>query len=277
MLVWMLSTLASMAYPAALTLLLITAALFLIRRSHYRLTFGLLSLLAAPLATLGLALSLGLALPTNPPPRTPNTLRIAHLNTYIPNLQYAGKLAFIAGAQADIISLEELHTDLTALIRKNPPLPYHILSTDITKPYHLPMMLLSRWPITHIQSFGPRLELYRINRPQTPFYVLQIHPHAPHNAFMRYARNNQWATLATAKLPTPLIMVGDNNTTPWDPALQPLKSQLTFANHLPTWPAVAPLTPIDNLATTPGLPPPTITRLKIPGADHLALIADFPH
>ncbi len=271
---WLLNVLFSMAIPITLTLALALTGWALARR--YPLKIHLAMLAAASCLTLALAVLQGFVLPSTPPERLPNTLRVAHLNTYIPSLDFAPKLAFAHQSNADIISLQELHTDLTALIRANPPLPYHILSTDITQPYHLPMMLLSRWPISHVQSLGQRLELYRISHPQTPFYVLQIHPHAPHTHTALAARNSQWHMLASTTLPTPLITVGDFNTTPWDESLRPLLKTLHAANHLPTWPTKAPLTPIDNILTSADLPTPQIIRIHVKSSDHLALIADFP-
>lgn len=274
MLFWALGVLFSMAYPVILTLIFALCGLIMVRKQGP--AIRITALVIAPALTLALAALLGFLTTTTIPPRPANALRIAHLNTFIPDHDYTAKRAFVQNSNADIISMQELHTDLSTILMAESPLPYHILSTAITKPYHLPMLLLSRWPITHVQSFGPRLELYAIAHPQTPFYVLQIHPHAPHTPSIRAARNQQWETLTSATLPHPLIVVGDFNTTPWDPILTRLHQTLTTANHLPTWPTTAPLTPIDNILTSADIPTPTITRIHVAHSDHLGLIADFP-
>lgn len=246
-------------------------------------------LLALPLAIL-LALAVfkaaGLMVPTTPAAREPGTLRIAHLNALLHTPETSSKLAFVTGSDADIVSLVEVNSQLAAQLPSLTAYPYQADSTSLYHPRHpehriYPTVLLSRWPVERVAHWTDRLNLYRIRAPRGDVYVLQMHPYAPVSTAMQHGRNHLLQAILRQKggqkLPSPLIIIGDYNTTPWDPALLPLTMNgLIFQGpRLPTFHRALPVIPID-LIFTQGLQAPKIQRIQVPTTDHLGLIADFP-
>ncbi|MCP5405096.1 MAG: endonuclease/exonuclease/phosphatase family protein [Pseudomonadaceae bacterium] len=275
---WLWMILLSMAYPITLTLLLWLATLAAYATHTVTPRTALIFTLCAPILTLLLAALATLSLPTQPPPRPATaTLRLAHLNAFWYNhANLAARAAFAQHTHADILTLVEVNDELQTALNAAPPLPYHALSKDIHSGYHLPTAIYSRWPITLTRSLAPRLNLYHVAHPSKPFYLLLAHTQSPYTPKAMQQRNAELATLATANLPSPLILVGDLNTVPWDPSLAPLKQHLHLAGSwLPTHPNPLALAPIDLLLTTPNIPAPTLHRTRVQGTDHLALIADF--
>ena len=267
----------SMAMPVAATLLLAAALYGAAMLLHIRPLMCLAVAVTAPVFIIAAAFINGAIIPTSPqPPASSTAFRFAHLNMLVYTNSNQTKLAFVQSVQADILALVEVNQQLSASILATNPLPYHASTRQLADAPRLPMLLLSRWPITHVRSFGPRLQLYLINHPQTPFFVLQAHPDSPYTRTALANRNAQWASLVPNQLPYPLIIAGDFNTTPWDPATKHLFPTLTSGNNQPTWPSFAPLTPIDNILYSKTFKAPAITRLRVNGTDHLALIADFP-
>lgn len=275
---WLLMVLTSLAYPVAAGLILLT--LLLVFLPYPPLPRILLALPLAALLTLMLAAALGALLPRTAPPRAPHTtFRLAHLNAlFYEHTNMAAKKTFLQTSDADVISLVEVNAEMAALAEaEKARYPYQLSGgTDNAPGGHLPILILSRYPMQLVAAVTSRMRLYQVQLPSGPITILQTHPQSPYIPAMHQYRNQELAALASLNLPSPLLMVGDLNTTPWDPALAPLRQKLTLrGTYLPTFPARAPLTPIDLLLTS-GLPAPTLTRLHIPGTDHLALLADFP-
>lgn len=246
--------------------------------------YGWGSLLAWPV-TVGVLVALVAAVgwwwPAQLPTRAGNTsLRMAHLNTYYFNEQTGPKLAFVVASQAELVSLQEVSPGLEAQLASiSGTYPYQQLSRAPT-----PMALLSVYPLTRAQAWGPRAVLYHVGRPAAQggaFYVLQAYPQSPHSPTTLANRQALLAqvTQALPNLPRPLLMVGDFNTVPWDPALQTLGQALALTGGwrawLPSFPAWLPITPIDHLYASPHWPAATATRVRVAGTDHLGLVVDF--
>ncbi len=235
---------------------------------------------ALPLALLAMA-GAGLLVAKEAPVRAPATgLRVAHLNTYVFASSPKPALAFIEGSNADVVSLLEVAPVLKEQLGTISSTYPSIQQT--TGP--VPMVLLSRYPLTRAQAWTNRMVLYHVARPQTEggaFYVLQLHPMSPASRQAAHHRNALLAALAEAlpNLPRPLLLVGDFNTTPWDDALRPLNASIAMAGGwqawLPTFPSVAPITPIDALWASEQWPKATVQRVRVEGADHLGLVLDF--
>jgi endonuclease/exonuclease/phosphatase (EEP) superfamily protein YafD len=222
-----------------------------------------------------------LGLPTQAPARGAAVgLRVAHLNTLYYRRNFAAKLKFIATSQAEIVSLQEVNPALAAqLPTLQVAYPYQQLSQD-----RLAMALLSRYPLQRLQAWDERAVLYQINRPAEyggVFYVLQWHPQSPYLPAAWQQRNARLAsvTQVLGTLPRPLLVVGDFNTTPWDPALQPWRHSLQQAGGgrawLPSFPSFLPLTPIDHLLASPEWPAAIAAWVRVAGSDHLGLVVDF--
>ncbi|MCA3244039.1 MAG: endonuclease/exonuclease/phosphatase family protein, partial [Alphaproteobacteria bacterium] len=220
--------------------------------------------------------------PTAIPPRAAATgLRVVHLNTYYFNEQTAPKLAFAAMSQADLVSLQEVSPGLEAqLATISSTYPHQRISRAPT-----PMALLSVYPLTRAQAWGPQAVLYHVGRPVAQggaFYVLQIYPQSPHGPTALATRNTLLAQVIQAlpNLPRPLLMVGDFNTVPWDSALQALHPALSLAGGWRAWqpsfPTWLPVTPLDHLYASPHWPKAAAQRARVAGTDHLGLVVDFP-
>lgn len=277
---WLGMMASSLAYPLV-PMLLATLAGWLCLYGQNRLS--LLAFIATPLvaglATLVLAALLGLMVPTVIPPRPEGTgLRLAHLNClWYDHTNIQPKLDYARASNADVVVLNEVNNELLAA---SPSLadiyPHHFATREHNPTFHLEMLVLSRWPITHIGALNARLHLYKIDRPKAPFYLLHIHPQSPYLPMAMAYRNDELVNLAAHDLPAPLIAVGDVNTTPWDANLQPLRARLNLqGTWLPTHPALFPITPIDLILTSPNLPPATLHRIRVQGTDHLGLIMDM--
>lgn len=276
---WLATMVVNLAYPLAAAALLALLVLAAARRFHLGAVPTLLLLALVPLPV---ALAAWLALqvvPTAIPPRPPHTaLRLAHLNSLYWNNIPAPKVNFALASGADVVSLVEASPQVRESLRlAAAQYPYQAYSPIQNDSFHLRMLLLSKWPVEAIRNWGPRLQLYHIDRPGAPFYLLQVHPLSPSNPHATHTRNAQLATLAAARLPRPLIAVGDFNAANWDPHLHPLARQLTLPLlQLPTFPSIAPLTPIDHVLASPGIPAPRLRRIRVAATDHLGLVADFP-
>jgi endonuclease/exonuclease/phosphatase (EEP) superfamily protein YafD len=276
---WVATTLFNLAYPVAATL---AFAVLLGVYAHYRgwhRLFTVAVVCAAPLFTLALFYTAGHLVPTEIPPRaTTTTLRIAHLNSLFWSGAPASKAAFALTSGADVVSLVEassqLHSTLQIVGLKQ--YPYQVYTSTPSHMLHLNMLLLSRWPVTQVREWNPRLHLYKIERPGAPFYVLQMHPLSPSSPQDLITRNQQLATINPAELPSPLIAVGDFNSALWDPILKPLLTVVHGpALQAPTFPANLPVVPIDHILTSNSIAQPTLHRIRVANTDHLGLIADF--
>lgn len=278
---WFATTLLNLIYPVLAFAALATLVALVARRRRWKYTRTIPALCATPILTLALFWAAGQAVPAAIPPRAPSTtLRIAHLNSLYWNNQPASKAAFAMASGADVVSLVEaspqLHTSLQILAAH--AYPYQAYTKTPSRRLHLNMLLLSRWPVTLVKSWTPRLNLYHIDRPGSPFYVLQLHPLSPSSPADLLTRNTQLGSINPAELPTPLIAVGDFNAAPWDPSLKPLLTVLHGQVwQAPTFPSYLPLTPIDHVLTSQASTQPTLHRIRVANTDHLALIADFPN
>ncbi|MFZ2587638.1 MAG: endonuclease/exonuclease/phosphatase family protein [Alphaproteobacteria bacterium] len=236
--------------------------------------------LLVPLLVLGGLAVMGGMIPTVPPVRGENvSLRVAHLNAlWYEHDELQTKVDFVAASDADVVSVVEVNPELRALLENLKEYPYRFDSQKVLKEFHLGMMVLSRWPVTYVASYGERMHLLKIARPANPFYVVQAHPQSPYLPHAMAQRNGELATLAAAPLPTdkPLLMVGDMNTVPWDGHLAPLRAKLVLhGSWAPTFPRWAPMTPIDLLLASREWPAPTLHRVRVGGTDHLGVVGDF--
>lgn len=224
-----------------------------------------------------------LLLPTSAPKRPTHTaLRIAHQNLlWYSKASPAAKLAFVNQADADLISLVEVHDAIAnhILAEKRYPYHFHTAAAASNLPAsHLPMLVLSRWPIQLIHAWSARALAFRVEHPVTPFIFVQMHPQSPYLPKAWQWRNQELAGYTTPSFAEPVVMVGDLNTTSWDTALAPLRQTYTLQGPwLPTFPSFMPLVPIDLLLTKGNWPVPHIQRVRTAGADHLGLVADFPN
>jgi endonuclease/exonuclease/phosphatase (EEP) superfamily protein YafD len=279
---WLVAVTGSLIYailPGIALALALTGALF----QKNGLTIG--TLIWPWVISVGLMAALfsaqNLVLPTTPPKRPASTaLRIAHQNLlWYSTANPAAKLDFVRTADADLISLVEVNDNVANQILANNPYPYHFYTATAAANLpasHLPMMVLSRWPITLVHAWSGRALAFRVDNPGKPFIFIQLHPQSPYLPKAWQWRNEELAGYPTPTFTEPTVIVGDLNTTPWDTALAPLRQAYTLQGPwLPTFPSFMPVVPIDLLFTQGAWPVPRIQRVRTAGADHLGLVADF--
>ena len=280
-------------------------AWFLDPLSHFRVQYAAgLSVLAALLllsrrfktATLfagcGL-LNLGLILPlyVNPPARPPGKDRpirtmLANVNTQRGNA--SALLKIISRYAPDILVLEEISpkwvSDLNDL---SPTYPYQVIEP---REDNFGIGLYSRFPLVGTktiilgESMVPSIWT-EVNIGEKIIALLATHPLPPVGRDYTLARNRQLSEIPAllAPIPTPIIVIGDLNTTPWNPHFRKLLKETNLHDSSrgrgiqPTWPATTPLLriPIDHVLHSPDL---HVVHKEIGpgfGSDHLPVIVDF--
>ena len=149
--------------------------------------------------------------------------------------------------------------------------------------------VFSRFPIVHNEyvSVAGRVTLHmRLDVNGTPVSLLCTHPPHPLTPSGFRLRNDQLAdaTRAASERTTPLVLMGDLNTTMWSPWFRRLVADtgLENARHgwgiLPSWPAMLPAfmrIPIDHCLVSDELKVAGCRLGPKIGSDHLPVIVDL--
>lgn len=210
-----------------------------------------------------------------------DTLRILSFNVWRANPDPGRAIAAIRAARADVVLLQEAGgtvwphlAALTALY------PYR--SRCERPPCHL--MILARWPLASRYRFrdaagnqtGPRLIQARVTPPgRSGFTVATIHLDRPPSAIPGGPAGFGAAVLGAGD--PRVILGGDFNRTPWSFALQRIDSAMAPVARadraIATYPAGAPVLPIDHLYAGPAWLVRSVERLPQAGSDHRGLVA----
>ena len=188
----------------------------------------------------------------------------------------------------DIVVLEEVNTrwlnDLA------PVLAVYQYSKQEPRADNFGIALYSKFPIAQsrvefIGDAGVPSIMAEIETPQGPCTVLATHPLPPVGREYSRLRNSQLAQLPrwVHRASSPLILLGDLNTTPWSSHFQQLLNDSGLRDSLqgrgvrPTWPTRNPLLliPIDHCLYSTGIG--IVERQTGPhvGSDHFPVIVDF--
>jgi endonuclease/exonuclease/phosphatase (EEP) superfamily protein YafD len=150
--------------------------------------------------------------------------------------------------------------------------------------------LYSRLPIAHAEAvyLGQQRRpgvIARLNLGTSVLAVVTIHPRAPLHDRAFGDRNEQLlaATKVVERVPSPKLLVGDFNTSPWSPYYKRVVRDTNLRDArkgfglLPTWPAALSWIglPIDHCLVSPEL---SVARMRTGaniGSDHLPLIIDL--
>lgn len=217
-------------------------------------------------------------------------LRIISANVLGTNATPDQVLAFLRGAEADVVVLVEVGTERWDGV---------LAELAILYPYRAPdqerrrdtVRLLSRYPVLNAQLVEPEggrrpyLEA-EIDVGSTPVVVIGVHPPSPSpsDATDSRRRNRQLDHIAAVveDHDRPLIVAGDFNTSPWSPhfhdfiAATGLRNAAEGHGWIATWPAGfwPAQVPIDHVLVRGPLVS-HIRRGPFIGSDHYPLIADL--
>ncbi len=217
------------------------------------------------------------------------TTRALLLNVLWTNRSHERVKRFIRETKPDFGVLVEISTEWIAALRELETA--YAFTKVVMHTEHFGLFFFSRVPVERLKvirlgatSLPSIWASVRID--ETPLTVIATHPHSPKSPLRTRWRNQQLGALAEfvrEHPPTPLMVLGDLNTTPWNPAFQQLirKTRLRdsrngFGNQ-PTWPVLVPLLgiPIDHCLVSPEI---IVTKRSVGpsvGSDHYPVIIDF--
>lgn len=184
--------------------------------------------------------------PRGAPPVNSPSIKLLLSNVLSDNHDHDSLLALIAHEQPDVITLLEINDEWTpALVPLTSSYPHSLV---VTRDDNFGIALFSRFPLSDLKTvyLGPaeipsiRATLMLGSRPVA---LLATHPLPPGNAGSMVLRDLHLTALAkwSASLPSPVIVLGDLNCTPWSPAFRTLLTDGslydTGRGFNPTWPA----------------------------------------
>jgi endonuclease/exonuclease/phosphatase (EEP) superfamily protein YafD len=271
-------------------------------KPHY-LVLALLGLLAAlslhlwPWAAAALgAFALNLAVlvpcyvppPSPAPPRVSVPLKVLCANVQYTNTRYAAFLAVIRAERPHVVIAQEASAPwLAALDGLRAEFPYAI---TIPRRGGAGLGCYSRLPLEHAEVLAlgqpPRPGLLTHLRLDGAVVALcTIHPRPPLRRHGVGPRNTQLQAAAALlhTLPSPKLLIGDLNTSPWSPAYRRvvqttgLRDARRGFGLWPTWPADWPwlAVPIDHCLVSPELTVVHVRTGPAIGSDHLPLIVEL--
>ncbi|NJM10656.1 MAG: hypothetical protein HC889_00910 [Synechococcaceae cyanobacterium SM1_2_3] len=209
-------------------------------------------------------------------------------NVNLDNLDHDRIRRLIADAHPDVMVLLEISSGLIERLgdlRKDYPHQVAELRDD---PFGI--VVLSRHPLSATQIIllgdsGPPAIVAVVTVGNRSFTVIGAHPWPPISAEFAQGRNRQLAELAhlARQIQTPLLVMGDLNTSPWSPYFARLLADSGLHDSRrghgvqPSWPVSLPplWTPIDHVLFSRGI---RILQRQIAsamGSDHYPVIVEF--
>lgn len=190
--------------------------------------------------------------------RTPSDTRqltIVTANLNVSTVDPAPLHAWLGIIDADVLVIQELNPQAAAAISKWTDYPHQIL-----KPREDPfgIAIISQHPLEfpellELAGHTPQIRT-KVSWGDTPFALSAVHPMPPISAEYHLRRAELFASEArwASSLPTPTIIAGDFNASPWSSGMQQLVAAgLHRATSLqPTWPSALPVIPIDQIVTS---------------------------
>ncbi len=269
--------------------------------SHFRVQYvALILLLLALLASFGRWLAAAALLPLlalNVAPLLPylaapgaaasaaeGTVRLASINLRGRNEETGRLLELLATEQPEVVVFQEFTPRwATTLARLQAQYRY---SVQVPREGAFGIALLSVYPVVAhevIELGGPAFPAIRatVQLGERELRVIGAHSAPPTSAELAAQRNQQLVRLGqlAASTPTPLVLLGDFNVTPWSPYLQRLlhtaglRSGWEGSGLSLTWPTFMPLLgiPIDHCLVSEDLAVVRQSRGPTFGSDHYPL------
>jgi len=225
-------------------------------------------------------------LPTRAEASTGTPVSLLNVNVNGDNFAYAAILAMIDAADADVVTLIELTPELTdrlAVLRDR--YPYQV--TDPESGF-FGLGILSKHALKATTSFdlGPTTALLtEVSVSGQTLHVLAAHPMPPMSAELAATRNAQLEQLAgiVRDGPTPLVVCGDFNLTPYSPYFADFEAAAGVTNVRRgrgidfSWPSQLPILgiPIDHCFVRGALASRRVERLAGFGSDHYPVRVDI--
>ncbi len=218
---------------------------------------------------------------------TAKPLRIMLANVKSSNKQYEKLIKLIETEQPDLVAVLEVNNNWVQKLEIIKNIFPHVLEQP--RDDNFGIALYSKLPFLKksVEFLGievPSL-LGEIEIEGKAISILATHPVPPINPAYFTWRNQQLATIShrVKQLKTPVIVVGDLNTTMWSPFYRDLVENAELNNSrkgfgiLPTWPTYIPFLsiPIDHCLVSPGIEVLSSKTGSNIGSDHLPLITDF--
>jgi endonuclease/exonuclease/phosphatase (EEP) superfamily protein YafD len=261
-------------YAAGLFLSVIVYAA--VRRFRWAAVFAVFALLNA--ATLAPRF-----IPREAAPEGAPELKLLLSNVLTSNRDHASLLTLVAREKPDLIALLEVNDRwVTAL---GPLSAEYAYSRRDSRPDNFGIALFSRLPLTEVKTIylGPA-EVPSIRATLTfggrPITVLATHPVPPGNPENLFLRDQHLTAIArwSSASPTPALVIGDLNCTPWSPAFGRLLKDGALLDTgrglTPTWP-VKPWwlrIPLDHCLASPSFLVADHHRGPDIGSDHFPII-----
>jgi endonuclease/exonuclease/phosphatase (EEP) superfamily protein YafD len=194
--------------------------------------------------------------------------------------------AYILQQRPDFVVLEEVNAKwIDSLARVGELLPY---SRVEPRDDNFGIALFSKFPLVNSETIttgaGIPTLIASIQLPNAEFRLIATHPLPPIGRVYSHQRNQQLSRLADyCQLSTPVILMGDLNTTPWNTHFQRLvkKSGLLDSSVgrglQPSWPSQNALTriPIDHFLHSDQVKVHRRSIGPYVGSDHFPLVVEF--
>jgi len=214
-------------------------------------------------------------------------LRILHSNVLRSNRRYSEVISLVKAEQPDIAVFVEVNTswakELSVL---SEIFPYY---SNQQESEAFGSAIYSKLPLENafVKAFSNQRKSLSVDvKFQGKIIALiLVHPTVPIKQKSFINRNKQLAAIGeyAAQVKTPLIVVGDFNTTMWSPFYKNMVKTGNLRNArsgfgiLPTWPTFLPLAyiPIDHFLVSKEIGVLKIRTGRNVGSDHLPLITDL--
>ena len=215
-------------------------------------------------------------------------LRVLLANVNVKNRNFEAAIALIQKEQPDLMAIVETNHDwLQALKAIESILPYALFSPQAEE---FGIALYSKFPLEAVQIEAPdefkdfHLAA-KVNVAGKQVTAIALHPPPPKGTALTQIRNQELANIAglVRSLQTPVIAVGDLNTSLWSPFYQKFVHQTQLHNSrqgfgiLPTWPSILPplYIPIDHCLVSSNIQVSSTRTGQFIGSDHLPVVTDL--
>lgn len=215
-------------------------------------------------------------------------LRVLLANVNVKNRNFEAAIALIQKEQPDLVAIVETNRDwLQALKAIEPILPYALFSPEAEG---FGIALYSKFPLEAVEvstskEFKDFHVVANVDIAGKRVTAIALHPPPPKGRALTQIRNQELVNIADVvrSLQTPVLVLGDFNTTLWSPFYQKFINQTQLHNSrqgfgiLPTWPSVLPplYIPIDHCLVSSNIQVIRTRTGQFIGSDHLPIVIDL--
>lgn len=215
---------------------------------------------------------------------SPPTYRAVSLNVHHENLQYQQVITFIRQTNPDFFVLVEAPDTWVEAMQ-----PLRTVYPYLHRAYyegHESRMIFSQHPFVatdEVQDAERPSAVVQLDLNGRSFTLIAAHLSSPVRPENTPKQQQQLADLAAyiTHLNTPVMVLGDLNTTPWSAVFRQLVQESGLENGRigfgiqPTWPVFLPLIPIDHALVSPGITIHQFQTGPFVGSDHYPILVEF--